>query len=78
VVEGQKLARNVTIERRELVGTRLLVVAKVEKTSVEAMFTADQRLGRAKCSCSYFHKNRLRTGPCRHLLALQLAAKTLQ
>jgi hypothetical protein len=78
VVEGQKLARSVTIERRELVGARLLVVAKVENTSVEAMFTADQRIGKAKCSCSYFHKNRLRMGPCRHLLALQLAARTLQ
>jgi hypothetical protein len=78
VAAGQKLARQVSVQRRELVGTQLLIVAKVEDTSVEAMFSADQRLGRAKCSCSYFHQNRLRRGPCRHLLALQLAVRTLQ
>jgi SWIM zinc finger len=78
VVEGQKLASRVRIERRELVGAKLLVVAKVENTSVEALFTPDRRMGRARCSCSYFHKNRMRTGPCRHLLALQLGMTALQ
>jgi hypothetical protein len=78
VSEGQKLVGKVTIERREAMGARLLVVAKVDKTSVEAVLSGDQRFQRAKCSCSYFHKNKLRTGPCRHLLALQLATRNLQ
>jgi hypothetical protein len=78
VSAGQALASKVTVERREPLGARTLLVAKVERTSVEALLTADGRLQRAKCSCSYFHKNRLRTGPCRHLLALQLASRTIQ
>jgi hypothetical protein len=78
VIEGQRLAARVNIQRRELLGARLLLVAKVENTSVEALFTPDQRMGRAKCSCSFFHKNRLRKGPCRHLVALRLALTALQ
>jgi hypothetical protein len=78
VTEGQKLMGKVAIERRETLGAQLLVVAKVDKTSVEAVFTGDQRFARAKCSCSYFHKHKLRTGPCRHLLALQLATRNYQ
>jgi hypothetical protein len=78
VSEGQKLVGKVSIERREAMGAKLLVVAKVDKTSVEAVLSGDQRFQRAKCSCSYFHKNKLRTGPCRHLLALQLATRNLQ
>jgi hypothetical protein len=78
VQEGQALVGKVTVERREPMGAKLLIVAKVDKTSVEAVFSGDQRFARAKCSCSYFHKNKLRTGPCRHLLALQLATRSYQ
>jgi hypothetical protein len=76
VTAGEKLVREVKVSRRELLpGARLLVVAKVGETSVEAITSADQRFSRAKCTCSYFHQNRLRKGPCRHLLALQLFLK---
>lgn len=76
VTEGKKLVAAVKIERQESLGGRTLVVAKVGGTSVEATFTSDGALGRARCTCSHFHKFRLRTGPCRHLLALQLATRS--
>lgn len=35
----------------------------------------DRRLTAGECNCHYFHQNRLRRGPCEHMLALRLAAK---
>ncbi len=76
VSEGRRLARerSVSIERDEPVGGgRYLVVAKVERTSCEMIADEGGAISKAKCSCKHFFKNRLRTGPCRHLLALRLA-----
>jgi hypothetical protein len=72
VSEGRILASKVAIERREAVGGKLLYVAKVRDTSCEALLDGDGVISKAKCSCSHFHRNRLRAGPCRHLLALRL------
>lgn len=58
-----------------LAATRVLYVAKAGGTSCEAILDADGKVGRAKCTCSYFFKNRLRSGPCRHLIALQMKTR---
>ncbi len=80
IVEGRRLASAVTITRDErLDGGKRLLVAKVGAsaasgavgTSCEGVVDADGKFGRARCSCSYFFQNRLRRGPCRHLLALR-------
>lgn len=73
VVEGRKLQSEVSVARQEQVGAKQLVVAKVKGTSCEAVFDLDGVISRAKCTCSYFHRMRLRGGPCRHLLALRLS-----
>jgi hypothetical protein len=72
VVEGKRLVGEVTIARREPVGAKQLVAGKVKGTSCEALVDLDGVITRAKCSCSFFHRMRLRGGPCRHLLALRL------
>ncbi|MCC6556684.1 MAG: SWIM zinc finger family protein [Polyangiaceae bacterium] len=73
LAEGRRLARDVEIAREEaLPGARRLVVGKAKGTAVEAIFDADGVIKKAKCSCSFFFKSRLRAGPCRHLLALKL------
>lgn len=72
VVEGKRLAGEVTVARREQVGAKQLVAGKVKGTTCEAMVDSDGVITRAKCSCSFFHRMRLRAGPCRHLLALRL------
>jgi hypothetical protein len=69
------LVREVVIDRQETLGARLVLVGKVGTTAVEAILGGDGRFARAKCSCSFFHKSRLRQGPCRHLVALQLASR---
>jgi len=70
---GRELAAQTTITRDELLGNgRALVVGKAGKVSCEAILDADGRFSRAKCSCKFFHKFRLRGGPCRHLIALRL------
>jgi hypothetical protein len=75
LAHGQRLHREkkVKVERDEmLAGGRRMIVAKVEKVPCEGILDADGAYSRAKCQCSYFFKNRLRGGPCRHLLAVQL------
>ncbi|MGE0549142.1 MAG: SWIM zinc finger family protein [Kofleriaceae bacterium] len=72
IVEGKKLVSEVTIARREPAGAKQLVAGKVNGTSCEALVDLDGVITRAKCSCSFFHRMRLRAGPCRHLLALRL------
>ncbi len=34
---------------------------------------ADQRIADARCECNWFQQNRLRKGPCEHMLALRMA-----
>ena len=63
----------VTIQRSEaLTATRRLLSGKVGKVACETLLDRDGAFIKARCSCSHFYKNRLRTGPCRHLLALKL------
>jgi hypothetical protein len=73
---GKKIAqeKRVQVLREEaLPGGRRLYVFKALDTSAEAIVDADGAFKKAKCSCSFFFKSRLRAGPCRHLIALKLA-----
>ncbi|MFT6239479.1 MAG: hypothetical protein ACJAQT_001559 [Akkermansiaceae bacterium] len=40
---------------------------------VEALLDPDNRLTAATCTCNFFRQNKLRLGPCEHILALRLA-----
>ncbi|NUP11442.1 MAG: SWIM zinc finger family protein [Polyangiaceae bacterium] len=76
ILEAERILaeRAVQLERQEPAPSgRLLIVGKAAKTSCEAMLDADGRFVRARCSCSHFHRNGLRAGPCRHLFALRVA-----
>jgi hypothetical protein len=67
--------RHVAIERDEpLAGGRRLLVARAGGTGCEGIVDLDGAFRGAKCSCSFFYRNRLRAGPCRHLLALRMHA----
>jgi hypothetical protein len=75
LAEGRSLARlkKVNILREEaLPEGRRLFVFKVNDTSAEAIVDADGAFRKAKCTCSFFYRNRLRAGPCRHLIALRI------
>lgn len=39
---------------------------------VKLTVDADERIASAECSCDFHFRNRLRRGPCAHLLALRL------
>jgi hypothetical protein len=76
LAEGRKLAaaKQVKVQREEAVAGGLrLYVFKAGETSAEAVVDNDGAFRKAKCSCSFFYKSRLRAGPCRHLVALKLA-----
>jgi hypothetical protein len=75
IVAGRQLKSKIRILREEpLSEGRRLLVAKAGETACQGILDPDGRFKRAKCSCSYFYKHRLRAGPCRHLLALRLFA----
>jgi hypothetical protein len=65
---GVKLLREVALDK----GRRLFVF-KAGETSAEAIVDADGAFRGASCTCSFHFKNRLRAGPCRHLVALKLS-----
>lgn len=82
LAEGRRLAKNrsVKILREEaLSGGRRLFVFEAHATGYggsapsEAVIDADGAFRSAKCNCSFFFKNRLRAGPCRHLVALKIS-----
>jgi hypothetical protein len=75
LANGKDLAREVAIARdEELPDRRRFLMATVRGTSCEGLVDPDGSFARAKCSCSFFHQNRLRAGPCRHLIALRMRA----
>jgi hypothetical protein len=45
----------------------------VGKETCSLTLNPDHRLTQGECTCSYFFQNKLRKGPCEHLLALRLA-----
>ncbi len=72
---GRKIAaaHQIRVEREEVIGAgRRLFVFKAQDTSCEAVVDADLAFTKAKCTCSFFYKNSLRAGPCRHLVAFRL------
>ncbi len=76
---GKRMASSneVRIEREEpLTNGRRLFVFKAKETTCEVIVDPDLAFTKAKCSCSYFYKNGLRAGPCRHLIALRLQVLT--
>jgi hypothetical protein len=76
LAEGRKIAaaKQVKVQREEAVsGGNRLYVFKAGETSAEAVVDSDGAFRKAKCSCSFFYKSRLRAGPCRHLVALKIA-----
>jgi hypothetical protein len=78
LVQGRRIhaERKASVSRDEpLPNGRRLLVGTAEKSECEAILDADGAFARAKCGCSHFHQFRLRNGPCRHLLALQLAVR---
>ncbi|MFT3765833.1 MAG: SWIM zinc finger family protein [Minicystis sp.] len=75
LAEGKRLAseKRVKIRREEaLSGGRRLYVFEAGGVQAEAVIDGDGVLKSAKCSCSFFFKNRLRAGPCRHVVGLRL------
>ncbi|MDD1794459.1 SWIM zinc finger domain-containing protein [Enterovibrio sp. ZSDZ42] len=69
-------AKLVTIDKAEsdqqgqqLVGT---VMDNAHEYHVALSIDNDQRLVKGECQCHFWHQNKLRQGPCEHMLALRL------
>ncbi|MCB9547359.1 MAG: SWIM zinc finger family protein [Myxococcales bacterium] len=73
-VAGRALVGQVDVAQDTPMGANRLLVARVGGTRCEGLLDPDGVLTRARCTCSFFHTHRLRSGPCRHLLALRLRA----
>lgn len=44
----------------------------------ELVIDSDERIVSGKCSCNFFHQNKLMQGPCEHMLALRIAFRKKQ
>jgi hypothetical protein len=66
--------QSVKLEARTEAAGGVLISGTVERKPVELFLNADGLIKRGKCVCSHHFKFGLRTGPCRHLLALRTLA----
>ncbi len=49
------------------------VAEKYRTHTPTLVLDADERMRLASCSCNFYSQNRLRKGPCEHILALRIA-----
>ena len=70
-------SKNVTVQAEALPEGMLKLTGKVKHEgrnfTPEALIDRDERLKSANCGCYFFMQNKLRMGPCEHILALRLA-----
>jgi predicted nucleic acid-binding Zn finger protein len=66
----------IAVDRVESPGGGQRLVGRVQDNklySVEMTFDADRRMTDGECTCDYYVFNKLRKGPCEHMLALRSA-----
>lgn len=72
-------AKGVKLKGIEPQGERLAITGKVKDRGREyeprLVLNADQQLQDGQCGCNFFAQNRLRRGPCAHMLALRQLAQ---
>lgn len=78
-VEARRLLESGSIKIREdkRTGERTYFgTVSIKGTSFGASLTIDQeeRVRNAACSCNFYSQNKLRKGPCEHILAVRMAA----
>jgi hypothetical protein len=71
----------VALSRREWKQNGVLEIAgsvreKGRQTPVSLALDSDERLAQAHCGCRFFRVNQLYKGPCEHILALRLKARS--
>jgi predicted nucleic acid-binding Zn finger protein len=64
--------KGLRVEARSADG-KVVLTGRVGKETPTATLDADRRLVPGQCTCSWFFQNKLRKGPCAHLLAIRLA-----
>lgn len=70
-------ANLVTVQAQTLPEGRLKLTGTVKDKNAtlrpSLVLDRDERLAEANCECWYYHQNKLRMGPCEHILALRVA-----
>ena len=67
--DGVKIKTEVVNEHLSISGT---VKDNAERYTVSAIIDKDQRLVDGSCGCSFFKGNKLKKGPCQHILAARI------
>lgn len=66
--------RSVRVLSEEEIGRLRIIVADIDATKrVELGVDPDGVIRKGRCDCSFFYRNKLRQGPCRHILALRMS-----
>ncbi len=63
------------IAHKTLEDGRRLLMGRARETGAEAILDADGTFQKGRCTCSFLRRTRLKTGPCRHLLAIRLCSE---
>lgn len=70
-------ANQVTVQALTLPTGRMKLTGTVKDKNAalrpSLVLDRDERLAEASCECWYYHQNKLRMGPCEHILALRIA-----
>ncbi len=67
-------AKSIRVLSEEEIGRLRIIVADIDGTKrVELGVDADGVIRKGRCDCSFFYRNKLRQGPCRHILALRMS-----
>lgn len=65
--------RRVTHRHASQDGQRTVVKGRVDGMDARVVLDLDDRIVDASCTCSFHYQNKLRKGPCEHILGLRLA-----
>jgi hypothetical protein len=75
--EGEAAAfvdrREVRVQVVSTADNKVALTGRVGSYQPSLTLNEDQRLVAGQCTCNFFYQNKLRKGPCAHLLALRLA-----
>jgi hypothetical protein len=72
VSAGAVEVESVHIDERKVVSLAGLVKEGRLRCSTTLHIDADERIIDAQCNCNWHQQNRLRKGPCEHILALRM------
>ncbi|MFW6053733.1 MAG: SWIM zinc finger family protein, partial [Persicimonas sp.] len=75
--QAMKLVASADVTIQPATNARLLE-GRVQGHTVHVVVDLDERMVEADCECNFHQQNKLRKGPCEHILATRMKAKRMK